>query len=52
MGKKSEEDAAIEVFLEWAADDAQVRQWQHTINLRKLLGPRPRDFAKAARGRD
>jgi len=52
MGKKIDEDAAIEVFLEWAADDAQVRQWQHTINLRKLLGPRPRDFAKAARGRD
>jgi len=27
-------EEAIEVFLEWAADDAQVRQRQHTINLR------------------
>jgi hypothetical protein len=53
MGRqRSDEDAAIEVFLAWAADDAQVRDWQRTINLRKLLGPRPRDFVKAAKGRD
>ena len=51
MGKKSD-DEAIQVFLDWASDDTQVRKWQRDLNLRKLLGPRPRNFEKAAKGRD
>lgn len=50
MGKK--DDEAIEVFLSWARDDAQVRKWQREVNLRKLLGPHPQDCGKAGKGRD
>ena len=52
MGKKSNDDEAIQIFLDWAGDDVQVRKWQRELNLRKVLGPRPRNFEKAAKGRD
>jgi hypothetical protein len=51
MGKK-EDDDAIQIFLDWANDDAQVRKWQRDLKLQKVLGPRPRDMDKAAKGRD
>ena len=52
MGKKSSDDEAIQIFLDWAQDDQQVRQWQRDLKLRKLLGPRPSNMEKAAKGRD
>ena len=51
MGKQ-DDDAAIQIFLDWAADDAQVRKWQRDLKLQKVLGPRPHDPFRAARGRD
>ena len=51
MGKK-EDDDAIQIFLDWANDDAQIRKWQRDLKLQKVLGPRPRDMDKAAKGRD